>query len=160
MQKSSPVAVGLFVCLQIRLEILAFGSLFAGIYGRDHRRNSGASKWQKNALRRTENYTNLKRLPCNRAMMHPYLKYESIVSPWWPVHIRPSLRSEYNESVGINLVSLISAQRGEMSETTRHQGCWSAFPHLWSVGSVGSPSGTDLYSYRSPLWLIIFRIVI
>jgi len=48
-QISSPVAVGFFVCLQNRLEILAFSALFAGIHWRAHMRKSGAAGSSKSA---------------------------------------------------------------------------------------------------------------
>ena len=70
-QISSPIAVGLFACLQIAPDILAFGALFAGIHVQAHRRHFGVRGWQKRVSWRTQKYTNFQRLPCNRAMMHP-----------------------------------------------------------------------------------------
>jgi hypothetical protein len=70
-QRSSPVAAGFFVCLQIASEILAFGALFAGVHGRAPRRQFGVGGWQENAPRRHSKVHDVQWLPCNGVMMHP-----------------------------------------------------------------------------------------
>ena len=60
--------------LQISPEIPGFGALFAGIHELAHRRHFDVRGWQKKVPRRTQKYTYLQRLLCNRAMMHPPFK--------------------------------------------------------------------------------------